>query len=95
MEPSLDIDQLRQDPRAQALSSARTTQSILPHTLTEIIDGTFEPFTEFGPWLPGQFLTELARINHAPYLFAAFGWPMNFLACRICVRDQNPEQIVD
>lgn len=65
----------------------RTAQSTLAHALTEIVDGALEPFAEFCFWLPGQFLTELARINHAPHLFAIFGWPMDFLACRIRVGD--------
>lgn len=73
---------------ARVLSTLpRTAQSILAHALAEIVDGALEPLTEFNSRLPGQFLTELVRINHAPCLFALFGWPMNILACRIRMGD--------
>ena len=85
--PSI-LTQLHQSPwHTCSHPSAWTAQSILIHALAEIVDGALQPFTEFGFGFPRQFLTELARINHATRLFATFGWAMNFLACRIRVGD--------
>ena len=88
MELSLDINPASAKAHSTcALHPVSTGQSILAHPLAEIVDGALEPFTEFSSWLPRQFLTKLVRVNHAPYLFTNFSWPMNFLACRIRVRD--------